>query len=69
MSHTFIDFCSRKSAHDGSVRNAAVDPHCEYLATTGTECDLKITKITGSDHQLIKTVKLQKKGGLALTSN
>ena len=34
-----------KSAHEGSVRNAAIDPHLEFLSTTGCDGMLKITKI------------------------
>ena len=38
-----------KNAHEGSVRNAAVDPHSEYLSTTGCDGMLKIIKITGNE--------------------
>lgn len=48
------------------MRNAAVDPHFEFLATTGCDGNLKVTKI--SDQALVKTHKLAKKN-IALTSN
>jgi hypothetical protein len=48
------------------VRNAAVDPHFEFLATTGCDANLKITKI--SDMNLVKTCKIAKKN-IAITSN
>jgi len=57
-----------KSAHEGSVRNATVDPHFEYLSTTGCDGMLKITKISGNEQKLIKTCKVSKKS-INLTSN
>ena len=49
------------SSHDGSVKNAAVDPHCEYLATTGCDGALKVTKIAKNDSKLVQTHKISKK--------
>ena len=37
------------------MRNAAIDPHGEFLATTGCDGKLKITQITKNDHSLIQT--------------
>ena len=40
------------------MRNASLDPHLEYLATTGCDGMLKITKIAGNEHNLIKSCKI-----------
>ena len=58
----------RKSAHEGSIRNAAVDTHFEYLATTGCDGALKVTKISG-EPKLLQTAKVHKRGSVSLTSN
>ena len=51
------------------MRNAAIDPHFEYLATTGCDGMLKLTKISGSEQALVKSVKVHKKGSVSLQSN
>jgi hypothetical protein len=35
----------KSGAHQGSVRNASVDPNMEFLATTGCDGTLKIVNI------------------------
>ena len=40
-------------AHQGSVRNAAVDPNMQFLATTGCDGMLKIVNIV--ENTLCKT--------------
>ena len=57
-----------KSAHDGSVRNAAVDIHLEHLATTGCDGQLKVTKINDGQ-QLLSMNKVYKRGSVSLTSD
>ena len=46
-------------AHQGSVRNATVDPHCEYLATSGCDGQLKVIKI--AENSLVCDKKISKK--------
>jgi len=55
-----------KSAHEGSVRNAAIDPNFEFLATTGCDGTLKVIKISGSEQEVLKTVKVHKRGSVSL---
>ena len=59
----------RKSAHEGSVRNASLDPHLEYLATTGCDGMLKITKIAGNEQKLIKNCKITTNKNIDLAGN
>ena len=44
------------------MRNAAIDPHFEYLATTGCDGSLHITSIKDlNNHSKVKTLKVTKK--------
>ena len=61
-------FWHSKSAHEGSVRNAAIDSHFEYLATTGCDGMLNLTKISSNEQTLVKSVKVHKKGSVSLQS-
>ena len=44
------------------MKNAAIDPHFEYLATTGCDGSLNITSIKDlANHSKVKTLKVTKK--------
>ena len=56
-----VFFVISKSAHEGSVKNASIDQHCEYLATTGCDGFLKVTKIAGASHEVVHKCKISDK--------
>jgi WD40 repeat protein len=50
-----------RPGHNGSIKNGALDPLCEYLATTGCDGFLHIYKVPSSDEeqpQLVKQIKI-----------
>ena len=50
-----------KGVHECSVRNAAVDPYFEYLATTGCDGTLHISSIKDLNNtSLVKKLKVSK---------
>lgn len=53
-----------RPGHEGNVKNGAIDPLNEYIATTGTDGFVNIYKMTPSEEsinvELVKKVKIFK---------